>query len=244
MNHTEIKALEKIASEYHLNTNVPDKFIEDLIQDYCCDWLKQFISSNDEVIELGYGEGITVSRLSQLCVKYTLIEGAPSLAKIAKDKFPKIEVITTLFEDYLPSKPYDKILALHVLEHVDNPVSLLKLLSKWLKPNGEIIVIVPNKDSLHRKIAHEMGLIPELDTLSERDILVGHQRVYNYSELSDDLIKAGFEILELKGFFIKTLPNSMMLTHSPELIRALNTLSDELPIGLQANIGIRARVVN
>jgi len=35
-----------------------------------------------------------------------------------------------------------------------------------------------------------------------------------------------------------------MLTHSPELIRALNTLSDELPIGLQANIGIRARLVN
>ena len=44
MNPTEIKTLEKIASEYHLNTNVPDKFIEDLIQDYCCDWLKQFIN--------------------------------------------------------------------------------------------------------------------------------------------------------------------------------------------------------
>ena len=87
-----------------------------------------------------------------------------------------------------------------------------------------------------------MGLIPALDTLSPRDHLVGHQRVYDLLGLEADLREAGFEPFERRGFFLKTLPNSMMLDHKPELIQALNVLGDQMPLELTANLAIRARL--
>lgn len=44
-------------------------------------------------------------------------------------------------------------------------------MKNWLKKDGEIIVIVPNKESIHRRLALNMGLIQKLDSLSERDKL-------------------------------------------------------------------------
>ena len=36
--------LERIAEQYHLNDTVPDKFIEDICQEHCCDWLQSLIA--------------------------------------------------------------------------------------------------------------------------------------------------------------------------------------------------------
>ena len=234
--------LERIAHTYHLNENVTDKFIEDLCQVHCCTWLSSLITPSDRVVELGYGEGVTLDHLSRKTNNYTVIEGAPSLVDVVKLKYPNVNVVNSLFEAYLPSQQFDKLLALHVFEHVDDPVKLGRHLRTWLKPGGEIIVIVPNKDSLHRRLAVLMGLVPQLDTLSERDHLVGHQRVYDIAGIESDLRAAGFEPFQRKGFFLKTLPNSMMLEHKPELITALNMLGDQLPVEMTANIAVRARL--
>jgi 2-polyprenyl-3-methyl-5-hydroxy-6-metoxy-1,4-benzoquinol methylase len=234
--------LERIARSYHLNEEIPDKFIEDLCQEHCCEWLSSLISSSDHVVELGYGEGITLSRLSDKAARYTIVEGAPSLVDVVKQKHPKVEVVNSLFEAYTPPQPFDILLALHVFEHVDDPVELGRHLRNWLKDDGEIVVIVPNSTSLHRRLAFLMGLTPKLDTLSQRDHLVGHQRVYDLLTLEDDLRYAGFEPFERRGFFLKTLPNSMMLNHKPELIKALNLLGDQLPVEMTANLAVRARI--
>jgi SAM-dependent methyltransferase len=233
--------LERIAHEYHLDETVADKFIEDICQDHCCAWLRTLIAPTDRVIELGYGEGITLSHLAGQSQSYTVVEGAPSLASLVREKHPGIEVIEALFEDYRPATLCNKLLALHVMEHVDDPVSLGRHLRQWLQPDGEIVVVVPNRDSLHRRLAVLMGIQPALDTLSPRDHLVGHQRVYDLQSLDSDLRAAGFEPFEHRGFFLKTLPNSMMLGHSPALIRALNVLGDSLPVSQTANLAVRAR---
>jgi 2-polyprenyl-3-methyl-5-hydroxy-6-metoxy-1,4-benzoquinol methylase len=239
---TQTADLEGIADSYHLNNNIPDKFIEDLYQDYCCDWLAQQLKPNDRVIELGYGEGITTRRLSAFAKDYTVIEGAPSLVDRVRKDLPNVKVVPALFEDYVPPATCDKLLALHVFEHVDDPVSLALHLKTWLSPEGEMIVIVPNKASLHRRLAVLMGIQATLETLSSRDHLVGHQRVYDLKELLSDLQAAGFLPIESRGFFLKTLPNSMMLQHSNELILAMNRLGDELPAELQANLAVRVRI--
>ena len=235
--------LERIAHQYHLNDAVPDKFIEDACQEHCCNWLATLVTPDDAVIELGFGEGVTLARLAGLPRKYVVVEGSPSLAAQVRSEFPGVEVAEALFEDYVPTEQCDKLLALHVMEHVDDPVSLAKHLCEWVKPGGEMVVVVPNKRSLHRRLAVLMGIQPELDTLSPRDHLVGHQRVYDLDELEADLRTAGFEPFERKGFFLKALPNGMMLDYTPALIQALNDLGDELPADMGANIAVRARRV-
>lgn len=240
---TTAEDLDTIAQNYHLNNNITDKFIEDICQEYCCEWLESLINDNKmNILELGYGEGITTSRLSQKTLNYTILEGSKYLSKVINEKHQNIKVITTLFEDYKTDIKYDKILALHVFEHVDDSISLAKNMKNWLKKDGEIIVIVPNKESIHRRLALNMGLIQKLDSLSERDKLVGHQKVYSLYELKKDFLEAGYEVVEEKGFFLKTLPNSMMLDYSKELIYALNVCSQSIDPELTANIAIRVRV--
>jgi SAM-dependent methyltransferase len=235
--------LERIAHTYHLNDDVADKFIEDACQEHCCAWLASLIAPEDVVVELGFGEGVTLSRLAHLPRRYTVVEGAPSLAARVRSEFPGVDVAEALFEEFVPETPCDKLLALHVMEHVDDPVALAEHLRSWLAPGGEIVVVVPNRRSLHRRLAVLMGLQPELDTLSPRDHLVGHQRVYDLDGLEADLRSAGLEPFERKGFFLKVLPNGMMLDYSPDLIQGLNDLGDELPADLGANIAVRARRV-
>jgi trans-aconitate methyltransferase len=243
MNTTQ-EELDRIASAYHLNEQVPDKFIEDICQEHCCSWLQSLLQPTDSVIELGYGEGITTARLSRVAARYTVVEGAASLAAALRAKHPEVQTVQAMFEDHVPDQACDKLLALHVLEHVDDPVALARRLRRWLKPEGELVVVVPNRDSLHRRLAVDMGLQPALDTLSARDHLVGHQRVYSLHLLEQHLQEAGFELVERRGFFLKTLPNGMMLDHAPELIWALNRLGDQLPPQMQANLAVRARIAH
>jgi SAM-dependent methyltransferase len=233
--------LERIAHSYHLTDDVPDKFIEDAAQEHCCNWLATLVSPDDVLVELGVGEGVTLARLAPLPRRYVVVEGAPSLAARVRLQHPTVEVQEALFEEYVPDEPCHKLMALHVLEHVDDPVPLLEHLRTWLAPDGEIVVVVPNRRSLHRRLAVLMGLQPRLDTLSPRDHLVGHQRVYDLADLERDLRAAGLEPFERKGLMFKPLPNGMMLDFSPELVQALNDLGDELPTDMGANIAVRAR---
>lgn len=236
--------LEKIAAEYHLNNDLSDKFIEDLTQIYFCKWLEKRISSRDSILELGYGDGVTVGKLKNKAKSYTVIEGSSQLFEKMKILHPDIKAELSLFEDYRPKTKFDKILALHVLEHVDDPVDIVKHTKNWMHKNSELIVVVPNNNSIHRKLALEMGLISSLNELSSRDHLVGHQRVYDIASLKLDLIKAGFDVICEYGFFLKPLPNSMMLDYSEELLQAMNAISNYLPPDLMANICVIARIKN
>jgi len=242
MTDRRVAELERIASRYHLAGDVPDKPIEDALQHHCCDWLASLICTDDSVLELGVGEGITVERLHHLARNYIVLEGSPSLVEVAKRRWPSVTVESALFEDYRPPALVDKILALHVFEHVDEPVSLAAHMREWLTPGGELVVVVPNRNSLHRKLGLVMGVQKSLDELGERDRLVGHQRVYDFHDLESDLRGAGFEPFERRGFFLKLLPNAQMLDYPPALIQGLNHLGDRVDADLTANIAIRCRL--
>jgi 2-polyprenyl-3-methyl-5-hydroxy-6-metoxy-1,4-benzoquinol methylase len=145
-----------------------------------------------------------------------------------------------LFENYTPNSFFDVIIASHVLEHVDEPLSILRRMRGWLCRGGKVVIVVPNRNSIHRQLAVLMGLQPALDSLSKRDLLVGHQRVYSFSLLKQHIENAGLRILESRGFFLKVLPNSMMLDYSTDLLWALNKISASLPEELLANIAVVA----
>ena len=48
--------------------------------------------------------------------------------------------------------------------------------------------------------------------------------------------KAGLNVIDRAGFFIKMLPNSMMLDYSKDLLWGMNVISEKLPVNLAANI--------
>jgi 2-polyprenyl-3-methyl-5-hydroxy-6-metoxy-1,4-benzoquinol methylase len=235
--------LNEIAQNYHQSKVVPDKHIEELGLEYTLNWILENIAVGTSVLEMGYGDGIVTEGLVKNKVALTVVEGAKSLCDELEKKFGShgLQIFHSLFEDFEPSEKFDTVIASHVLEHVDDPFSALKKVHDWLKPGGRVIIIVPNKESIHRQLAVLMGVQEKLDTLSPRDLVVGHQRVYSLEELKREVSAADFVIEQEKGFFLKVLPNSMMLNFSIPLLKALHEIETLIPKNLLANIGIIAK---
>ncbi|MTD45420.1 methyltransferase domain-containing protein [Conexibacter sp. W3-3-2] len=234
-------ALDAYARRYYLvQDDVPDLHVEDLQQVHSADLIADAVAGAGRVIELGYGVGLMTRELRDRGVPIEVLEGSPLLAAAAREAHPDLVVHEGLFESFVPDEPVDAVLALHVVEHVDDPRTLLAHLATWLRPGGRLVVVVPNAESLHRRLAVRMGLQPALDILSPRDHLVGHQRVYTLDGLAADVTSTGLRPVSELGWFLKTLPNSMMLDWPRELLIALNQISDELEPRQLANIGLVA----
>lgn len=234
------ESLDAYADAYYLNAEIPDVDIEELGQRLSIDRTVAALHEAPRVLEMGYGTGLVTGELVARDVPIEVLEGSPKLCAVARRTHPGLVVHEALFETFAPATPYDAVLALHIAEHVDDPVALFGLVREWLAPGGAIVVMVPNAASLHRRLAVRMGLQTALDDLSGRDHLVGHQRVYDLPGLRSDLTAAGFEPVEEFGYQLKTVPNAMMADWPAELHEALVGISEELPPALLANIGVRA----
>ncbi|MCW3014141.1 MAG: methyltransferase type 12 [Solirubrobacterales bacterium] len=235
-------ALDAYADAYYLNAEIADVDIEELGQRLSIDRTVAALHGVRRVLEMGFGTGLVTGELLARGVPIEVLEGSPKLCDVARRTHAGAGLVVheALFEVFAPDEPYDAVLALHIAEHVDDPVALFGLVHGWLAPGGAIIVMVPNAHSLHRRLAVRMGLQRHLDDLSPRDHLVGHQRVYDLARLRADLDAAGFATTEEFGYQLKTVPNGMMGDWPPELHTALVQISAELEPAMLANIGVRA----
>jgi len=234
-------ALDDYAREYYLAGDVEDLGIEELQQTLSLDAIAGAVAGCDRVLEMGYGTGLTTRELLRRGVGLEVLEGSPELARRARAAHPELPVHEGLFEAFAPAEPLDAVLALHVLEHVDDPRALLRHVAGWLRPGGRLVVAVPNAESLHRRLAVRMGLQERLDSLSGRDALVGHQRVYALDGLRADVEAAGLRVVDELGWFLKVLPNAMMLDFDEALLRALYGISEEIEPRMLANIAVVAQ---
>jgi 2-polyprenyl-3-methyl-5-hydroxy-6-metoxy-1,4-benzoquinol methylase len=231
--------LDVIAAEYHLSTNTHDKDFDAMFHKVCLEWIQPMVLDSRTILQLGYGEGVLASALVSQDASMEIIEGSSVLASHAKDNLPSNVIVhAMLFEEFRPDGLYDCIIATNVLEHVQNPIQLLGLIHNWLTPDGLVIVTVPNAESIHRRLAVEMKIQKSIYDLSERDHIVGHQRVYDMSTLVDQVQQAGFKVRERRGFVLKVLSNAQQNSLSEEIIRAFHTVSSLLDPGILANIGL------
>jgi 2-polyprenyl-3-methyl-5-hydroxy-6-metoxy-1,4-benzoquinol methylase len=183
----------------------------------------------ESVLELGSADGLMTEELVKHFRRVVVVEGAARNCESVKAQFPSVEVHHCMFEEYQGDVGFDNIIMARVLEHVDDPVGLLRRAAGWLAPGGRIHVVVPNAESLNRKLGLAMGMLGRLDDLTERDRQAGHVRVYRRDGLVAHIRAAGLNVVELNGTFLKPLSNSQMADWKPELIWGFFRLSDELP---------------
>lgn len=232
--------LDRFAESYYLNPSIATIQLEELAQKLAMHNIIAGIGNSETVLSMGFGTGLVTSELLKAGIHHEVVEGSRLLCEAAKQRHRELVIHYELFESFIPETPYDCILALHVIEHVENPQKMLKRIRSWLVPNGRVIVVAPNCESLHRRIAVLMGLHTELDFLGPSDHLMGHQRVYSLTRLREEVAGVGFNINQEFGYLLKTVPNSIMSMYSPEMVRALNTISEEFPPNMLANIGLVA----
>jgi 2-polyprenyl-3-methyl-5-hydroxy-6-metoxy-1,4-benzoquinol methylase len=160
-------------------------------------------------LELGCNRGDFTLRLANCFSDITCVEASSdALADARKRLGEKADFILGRFEDVSLPQRYDNIILTHVLEHLDDPIGVLKRINdEWLSDNGYLFLVVPNANAPSRQIAVNMGLISHNTAVTEAERQHGHQITYTGDTLARDVKAAGLRIVHRSGIFFKALAN-------------------------------------
>lgn len=162
-------------------------------------------------LELGCEIGYMSELIAPLVDHLDIVDGSQEfLTQTKKRNLTNAQYHCCLFEEFKPVHQYDSVFASHVLEHLLDVPTVLKMVKQALTPTGCLLVAVPNARALSRQLARHMGLIDCLTSLTPNDLRGGHRRVYDRVSLNRELEAAGFEIVAQGGIFFKFLADFQM----------------------------------
>jgi len=166
-----------------------------------------FVKGN--LLELGSFKGDFTQRLLPHFDDITCVEASDTSIKIAQEKFgDKVHFINETFETVSFSKKYDNIILTHVLEHLEDPILVLKRINdEWLSDKGRLFLVCPNANAPSRQIAVKMGLISHNSAITDAEKQHGHRITYSLDTLERDAKAAGLNIAYRTGIFFKALAN-------------------------------------
>ncbi|MEK6715223.1 MAG: class I SAM-dependent methyltransferase [Candidatus Omnitrophota bacterium] len=131
------------------------------------------------------------------------VEPSPNLCQFAREHYK-----LTIYEGFLgqvldiPKSYFDIVAINHVLEHVDRPYELLKLIAEYLADNGLVFIEVPNADSYFLRIIDFYFKMKGLNWSSRLSPLHPPYHKYGFTEksLTYLLKQCNYQIIELKTF--------------------------------------------
>lgn len=139
------------------------------------------------VLDLGCGDGLFLSLLQEHGIVGEGVDASSEAARICEGKG-----FTTRVQDLSNALPYpdgsfDTVVLLDVLEHVYDPVSLLKEAARIARTR--VVVSVPNFSSLPARLQTLFGRVPENNRPNK-----GHVYWFNYIVLQNIAADAGLHI--------------------------------------------------
>ena len=167
-----------------------------------------FIRSGN-VLELGSHTGEFTKRLAEKFTDVTCVEASADAVKTAKARLgDKVRIIHSTFETVRLDRRFDHIVLTHVLEHLDDPVAILKRVNdEWLSDTGRLLLVCPNGNAASRQIAVHMGIISHNAAVTPAEREHGHRITYTLDTLERDARAAGLGVIHRSGIFFKALAN-------------------------------------
>lgn len=140
------------------------------------------------ILDIGCANGYLFDDLSKYGEVYGLEPDAQLIAHAGKwtDRI----TCSQLHTDFRPEQPFDVILMLDVLEHLEDDLGALQHLHSLLQDGGTLLLTVPALPSLW----------------SAHDTVNHHFRRYTHRSLAEQLEAAEFEITRLRSLFRWSLP--------------------------------------
>jgi len=133
------------------------------------------------VIEVGCGWGTNLRELERSGYAVTGLDVSRN-ALVRLDRADRTLIEADLAEDLPPDAPqYDVVLALDVIEHIDDDRGAVRRLAQLAKPGGHVIIHGP--------------AVPAL--FSEFDRVQGHRRRYTPESLRSAIAGSGLEIVQI-----------------------------------------------
>jgi 2-polyprenyl-3-methyl-5-hydroxy-6-metoxy-1,4-benzoquinol methylase len=201
--------------------------------------LKAFVPffRQGNLLELGSYKGIFTKRFLPYFNDITCVEVSDEAIEIAKKELgEKVKFIHSLFETANLLLKYDNIVLTHVLEHLDDPVLVLKRINdEWLSEKGRFFLVCPNANAPSRQIAVKMGLISHNSAITPAEKEHGHRITYTLDTLERDAKAAGLHVVHRSGIFFKAFANfqwdRLLKTDiiSPEYLEGCYQLGQQYP---------------
>jgi 2-polyprenyl-3-methyl-5-hydroxy-6-metoxy-1,4-benzoquinol methylase len=120
----------------------------------------------------------------------------------------QVNFVHSTFEAVTLPGRYNNIVLTHVLEHLDDPVAVLRRVNnEWLAKGGRLFLVCPNANAPSRQIAVKMGLISHNAAVTPAEAEHGHRCTYTLDTLERDAVAAGLKVVHRSGIFFKALAN-------------------------------------
>lgn len=165
-----------------------------------------------KTLEIGAGLGDHLKYENFTLQDYTAVEIVPEYARIIAERYPQIRVLTQDCQNRLPfdDNHIDRILAIHVLEHLPDLPRALDEFARILNKNGKFIVVLPCEGgylySLSRQISSKRMF--EKRYHQKYDWLIQSDHLNNVDEVLFEL-NLRFNIINAK-FFPFLIPSSKL----------------------------------
>ena len=126
------------------------KMMPDNIRRY--QFIKKIIPKKSRVLEIGSGHGFFLEIMKTNGFDIIGYDISKEKRKYSK-KVTDVPVYDININEKIPAdNKFDIVVLFHTLEHIIDPITLLKNIKKLLKPKGKILIEVPNSDDFHLKL--------------------------------------------------------------------------------------------
>ncbi|NBX34390.1 class I SAM-dependent methyltransferase [bacterium] len=161
------------------------------------------------LLELGSFRGDFTRRLLPHFQDITCVEASAEAVAAAQAALgDRVSMHHALFEQVALPGRFDNIVMTHVLEHLDDPVGVLRRVNdEWLAPGGRFFLVCPNARAASRQIAVKMGLVAAPEAVTPSEAAHGHRITYSADTLERDARAAGLSVVHRSGVFFKALAN-------------------------------------
>ncbi len=168
-------------------------------------------SHGDSLIDLACGDGLMTEVFSRQFKRVVGVDASSAHIEKARKRCPGVTFYESLIETLDIPEKFDSVFMLDILEHVMDPIAVLKKVSGFMNSDGVLVIHVPNANAINRRIAVLMGTLRSCDELSPFDLnIAGHRRSYHLSSLTADIEKAGLKVKKTGGVFYKMLSTAQM----------------------------------
>lgn len=162
------------------------------------DFIVHNIKPGEKVLDIGCGASQYTKRLAEKGVKVTGIDRDSKLIEKIKsnNKHPNLTYKTLNILKEIPKEKFDTVICSHIIEHLDDPIVLLKKLHKI---TNKLIIKVPRIESSWLKLVkRDIGMFWLDDP--------NHKKEYDWDILQAELKMSGWQpILKETGFDLRVL---------------------------------------
>jgi SAM-dependent methyltransferase len=150
-------------------------------------WIFELIAPylGPEVLEVGAGHGTFTEMLAGTAKRVVASDLSERCVSRLRERFSgaeSVEVLHGSVDSAAAHGPFDSVILINVLEHIEDDDGALRELGGLLRPGGRVVLWVPAYWLLY----------------SDFDRKIGHYRRYRGPELRTQLTRAGYEVKDIR----------------------------------------------